>query len=56
MHLAGSVTPLDIDRNILCKIIENAEAVAVQRNTIYTSFSIYKKEELPPRRGLQMAK
>ena len=56
MHLAGSVTPLDIDRNILCKIIENSEAVAVQRNTIYTNFSIYQKEEIPPRRGLQMAK
>jgi aminodeoxyfutalosine synthase len=56
MHLAGSVTPLDIDRNILCKIIENSDAVAVQRNTIYTNFSIYQKEELPPRRGLQMAK
>ena len=56
MHLAGSVTPLDIDRNILCKIIENAESVAVQRNTIYTNFSIYEQEQLPPRRGLQMAK
>ncbi len=55
MHLAGSVTPLDIDRNILGKIIENAGAIAVQRNTIYTSFSLFINEESPPIRGLQMA-
>ena len=55
MHLAGSVTPLDIDRNILCKIIENTGSFAVQRNTIYTRFSIFQQEELPPHRGLEMA-
>ncbi len=55
MHLAGSVTPLDIDRNLLCKIIENTGSVAVQRNTIYTKFSLFEHKEIPPMRGLKMA-
>jgi aminodeoxyfutalosine synthase len=55
MHLAGSVTPLDIDRNILGKIIENAGSIAVQRNTIYTRFSLFESKEIPPFRGLKMA-
>jgi len=54
MHLAGSVTPLDVDRNILGKIIENTGAIAVQRNTIYTSFSIFVNEDPPSLRRLQM--
>jgi len=56
MHLAGSSTPLDIDRNILAKMIENAGAVAVQRNTIYTRFSHFENTETPPLRGLPMAR
>jgi aminodeoxyfutalosine synthase len=55
MHLAGSVTPLDIDRNILGKIIENTGSIAVQRNTIYTRFSLFESKEIPPLRGLKMA-
>lgn len=47
MHLAGSSTPLDHDRESLTKIISNIGSIAIQRNTIYTAFSIYQRKNLP---------
>ena len=47
MHLAGSSSPLDHDKESLTKIISNIGAVAVQRNTVYTKFSTYRRISLP---------
>ena len=41
MHLAGSTAPLDHDKAMLAKLVQNAGCVPVQRNTIYSEFAEY---------------
>ena len=55
MHLAGSTTPLDLDKMQLAKLVSNAGSVPVQRNTTYTTFEEYNAPELPSMRRLRMA-
>jgi len=55
MHLAGSTTPLDLDKMQLAKLVSNAGSIPVQRNTTYTSFEEYTAPELPSMRRLRMA-
>lgn len=55
MHLAGSTAPLDHDKAMLAKLIENAGCIPIQRNTIYSEFTEFVAPEVPARRVLQMA-
>ena len=55
MHLAGSSTPLDLDRNRLSRLIEDAGCKPVIRNTIYTKFSEFERKEIIPPRRLKMS-
>ena len=55
MHLAGSTTPLNLDKMQLAKLVSNAGSIPVQRNTTYTSFEEYTAPELPSMRRLRMA-
>jgi len=55
MHLAGSTTPLDHDRNNLARLIRDAGGEPIQRNTVYTHFAPYVPVEVPPRTSLPMA-
>jgi aminodeoxyfutalosine synthase len=56
MHLAGSTAPLDHDKAQLAKLVSNAGAKSVQRNTIYTAFEEYIPPKVPETRSLLMAK
>lgn len=55
MHLAGSTTPLDHDKNMLAKLVINSGSKPIQRNTTYTSFKEYKIRKTPSRISLPMA-
>ena len=55
MHLAGSTTPLDHDKNMLAKLVLNSGSKPIQRNTTYTSFKEYKIRKTPSRISLPMA-
>ena len=55
MHLAGSTAPLDHDKAMLAKLIENAGCIPIQRNTTYSEFTEFVAPEVPARRALQMA-
>lgn len=55
MHLAGSTAPLDHDKAMLAKLIENAGCIPIQRNTTYSEFTEFVAPEVPARRVLQMA-
>tara|TARA_B110001452_G_C15168303_1_gene406115 strand:- start:280 stop:1152 length:873 start_codon:yes stop_codon:yes gene_type:complete len=55
MHLAGSNAPLDHDKAELAKLVSNAGAKPVQRNTIYTVFEEYIPPKVPESRRLRMA-
>ncbi len=55
MHLAGSTAPLDHDKAKLAKLVNNAGAKPVQRNTIYTVFEEYIPPKVPEMRRLRMA-
>ncbi len=55
MHLAGSNAPLDHDKAELAKLVSNAGAKPVQRNTIYTVFEEYIPPKVPESRSLRMA-
>tara|TARA_B110000438_G_scaffold269845_1_gene286547 strand:- start:104 stop:481 length:378 start_codon:yes stop_codon:yes gene_type:complete len=56
MHLAGSTAPLDHDKAQLAKLVSDAGAKPVQRNTIYTAFEEYIPPKVPETRSLLMAK
>jgi aminodeoxyfutalosine synthase len=54
MHLAGSTTPLnDIDVD-LANLIESVGGVAVERNTDYTQFRNFRRNNRPDNNGLPM--
>jgi 2-iminoacetate synthase ThiH len=55
MHLAGSTAPLDHDKAQLAKLVLDAGAIPVRRNTIYSSFEEYEIPKVPERRNLRMA-
>ena len=55
MHLAGSTAPLDHDKAMLAKLVNNAGCVPVQRNTTYSEFTEYIAPVEPVRRSLRMA-
>jgi aminodeoxyfutalosine synthase len=55
MHLAGSKTPLDHDKERLAKIVIDSGSKPVQRNTTYTSFEEYILPKAPASRHLRMA-
>lgn len=55
MHLAGSTAPLDHDKAMLAKLIENAGCIPIQRNTTYSEFTEFVAPEVPAKRVLQMA-
>ena len=55
MHLAGSTTPLDHDKNMLAKLVINSGSKPIQRNTTYTSYKEYKIRKTPSRISLPMA-
>ena len=55
MHLAGSSTPLDLDRNRLARLIEDAGCKPVIRNTTYTKFKEFVRKEIIPPRRLKMS-
>ena len=55
MHLAGSTAPLDHDKAMLAKLVENAGCIPVQRNTIYTEFEEFVPAPIAARRSLKMA-
>lgn len=55
MHLAGSSTPLDLDRNRLARLIEDAGCKPVIRNTTYTKFTEFERKEITPPRRLKMS-
>ena len=55
MHLAGSTAPLDHDKAMLAKLVENAGCIPVQRNTIYTEFEEFVPTPIAARRSLKMA-
>jgi aminodeoxyfutalosine synthase len=56
MHLAGSTAPLDHDKAQLARLVVDAGAKPVQRNTIYTVFEKYIPPKEPETRSLLMAK
>jgi aminodeoxyfutalosine synthase len=56
MHLAGSTAPLDYDKAQLARLVVDAGAKPVQRNTIYTVFEKYIPPKEPETRSLLMAK
>ena len=56
MHLAGSTAPLDHDKAQLARLVVDAGAKPVQRNTIYTVFEEYIPPKEPETRSLLMAK
>jgi aminodeoxyfutalosine synthase len=56
MHLAGSTAPLDHDKAQLARLVVDAGAKPVQRNTIYTVFEKYIPPKVPDTRSLLMAK
>ena len=56
MHLAGSTAPLDHDKAQLARLVIDAGAKPVQRNTIYTVFEEYIPPKEPETRSLLMAK
>lgn len=55
MHLAGSTAPLNHDKQMLAKIIENAGAIPVLRDTIYSKFEEYKRPKTIVKTTLPMA-
>ncbi len=55
MHLAGSSTPLDLDRNRLSRLIEDAGCKPVIRNTTYTKFREFVPKKIIPPRRLKMS-
>ena len=55
MHLAGSTAPLDHDKAMLAKLVQNAGCVPVQRNTTYSEFTEYIAPVEPVKRSLRMA-
>ena len=52
MHSAGSTAQLDLDNNMLAKLIENSGSIPVLRNTTYNRAQFYVKKEIPRRRTL----
>ena len=55
MHLAGSTAPLDHDATAMAKLVEDAGARPIQRNTVYDKFEEY-IAPIPKRRiSLRMA-
>ena len=52
MHSAGSKAQLDLDNNMLAKLIENSGSRPVLRNTTYNRAKFYVKKEMPRRRTL----
>tara|TARA_B100001996_G_scaffold182713_2_gene139618 strand:+ start:1887 stop:3101 length:1215 start_codon:yes stop_codon:yes gene_type:complete len=55
MHLAGSTTPLDLDKVGLAKLVTNSGSVPVLRNTIYSKFENYEPPVIANARKLKMA-
>lgn len=56
MHLAGSTAPLDHDKAQLARLVVDAGAKPVQRNSIYTVFEEYIPPKEPETRSLLMAR
>jgi aminodeoxyfutalosine synthase len=54
MHLAGSTTPLDEIDSDLANLIESIGGIAFERNTDYTLFRQFRRDNPPDRRGLPM--
>jgi len=52
MHLAGSSTPLTTTLRQLARIIRDAGAIPVKRNTTYSEFDLYVEPEVKPNRSL----
>jgi len=52
MHSAGSTAQLDLDNNMLAKLIENSGSIPILRNTTYDRAQVFVKKEIPPRRTL----
>ena len=55
MHLAGSTAPLDHDKAMLAKLVNNAGCTPVQRNTTYSEFTEFVPSAEPVKRSLRMA-
>ena len=54
MHLAGSNTPLDNLDIDLATLVESVGGIAVERNTDYTQFRNYRRQNPPDNNGLPM--
>ena len=54
MHLAGSNTPLDNLDIDLANLVESVGGIAVERNTDYTQFRNYRRQNPPDNNGLPM--
>lgn len=54
MHLAGSNTPLDNLDIDLATLVESVGSIAVERNTDYTQFRNYRRQNPPDNNGLPM--
>ena len=55
MHLAGSKAPLDHDKAQLARLVIDAGAKPIRRNTVYTSFEEYIIPKVTKTRKLRMA-
>ncbi|CAI8166650.1 MAG: Aminodeoxyfutalosine synthase [Methanobacteriota archaeon] len=55
MHLAGSTTPLDLDKVGLAKLVTNSGSIPVLRDTIYSKFENYEPPVIANARKLKMA-
>ena len=55
MHLAGSTAPLNHDKQMIAKIIENTGSIPVLRDTIYSKFEEYKRPKTIVKSSLPMA-
>lgn len=55
MHLAGSTAPLDHDKAMLAKLVNNAGCTPIQRNTTYSEFTEFIPSGEPVKRSLRMA-
>lgn len=55
MHLAGSKAPLDHDKAQLARLVIDAGAIPIRRNTVYSSFEEYIIPKVTKTRKLRMA-
>ncbi len=55
MHLAGSKAPLDYDKAQLARLVIDAGARPIRRNTVYSSFEEYIIPKVTKTRNLRMA-